>query len=73
VNSEASEGARNRTLASLAGHLLRNRIDPWVTLDLLTAWNQTRCRPPLSENEVMTTVASIARREINRRENRHAH
>jgi putative DNA primase/helicase len=73
VNAEASEGARNRTLASLAGHLLRNRIDPWVTLDLLTAWNQTRCRPPLAETEVMMTVASIARREINRRERRHAH
>lgn len=73
VGSEASEGERNRTIASLAGHLLRNRIDPWVTLDLLTAWNQTHCRPPLSENEVVGTVCSIARREINRREDRRAH
>lgn len=73
VTREASEGERNRTLASLAGHLLRNRIDPWVTLDLLMAWNQTRCRPPLAGTEVMMTVASIARREINRRERRHAH
>jgi putative DNA primase/helicase len=73
VGGEVSEGKRNRTIASLAGHLLRNRIDPWVTLDLLAAWNQTHCRPPLSENEVVTTVRSIARREIDRREDQRAH
>ena len=65
-----AEGERNRTIASLAGHLLRNRIDPWVTIHLLRAWNQTRCEPPLADVEVVRTVRSIARREIERREGR---
>jgi Bifunctional DNA primase/polymerase, N-terminal/Primase C terminal 1 (PriCT-1) len=73
VGSEVVEGERNRTLASLSGHLLRNRIDPWVALDLLQAWNRARCNPPLADAEVMATVRSIARREIDRRENRHGH
>jgi hypothetical protein len=71
VGEVALEGQRNRTLASLTGHLLRNRIDPWVALDLLRAWNRTHCSPPLGDVEVTATVRSIARREIARRESRH--
>lgn len=71
VSARITEGERNRTLASLSGHLLRNRIDPWVTLDLLQAWNRTHCSPPLGEAEVAATVRSIARREISRREEHH--
>lgn len=63
----AVDGERNVTLAKLAGLLLGRRIDPHVCLDLLLAFNATRCRPPLPENEVVTTVASIARRECTRR------
>ena len=71
VSAVIAEGERNRTLASLSGHLLRNRIDPWVTLDLLQAWNRTHCCPPLAEAEVAATVRSIARREISRRQGHH--
>jgi hypothetical protein len=67
-----AEGERNRTIASLAGYLLRNRIDPWVTIDLLRAWNRARCAPPLCDEEVIRTVRSIARREVERREGRDA-
>lgn len=72
VGGNVAEGERNRTLASIAGHLLRNRIDPWVTIELLQAWNSSKCNPPLGDAEVMTTVRSIARREIERREGRDA-
>lgn len=72
VSSAVAEGERNRSIASLAGHLLRNRIDPWVTVDLLRAWNRTWCNPPLADAEIVTTVRSIARREIERREGRDA-
>jgi Bifunctional DNA primase/polymerase, N-terminal/Primase C terminal 1 (PriCT-1) len=71
VSAVIAEGERNRTLASLSGHLLRNRINPWVALDLLQAWNRTHCCPPLAETEVLATVRSIARREISRREGHH--
>lgn len=67
VRGVIPEGRRNESLARLAGHLFRNRIDPWVALDLLQAWNQSRCRPPLADAEVLMTLRSIARREINYR------
>ena len=72
VSSCVAEGERNRTIASLAGHLLRNRIDPRVSIELLQAWNRTRCNPPLPDAEVTRTVRSIARHEIERREGRDA-
>jgi hypothetical protein len=54
------EGSRNSTLASLAGHLLRQGVDPKVALELLLAWNRVRCRPPLADDEVAQVVDSIA-------------
>jgi hypothetical protein len=36
------EGRRNDTIARLAGHLLRRRIDPYVALDLCRVWNECR-------------------------------
>jgi hypothetical protein len=62
-----SEGARNDSAARLAGHLLRRHVDPLVTLEMLLAWNATRCRPPLDEDEVVAIVDSIAARELKRR------
>ena len=56
-----AEGARNATLASLAGHLLRQGVDAQVALELLSAWNRERCRPPLPDNEVARVLRSIAR------------
>ena len=55
------EGARNATLASLAGHLLRREVDPEVVMELLLAWNRARCRPPLEDAEVARVVESITR------------
>lgn len=61
------EGGRNHAVAQLAGHLLRRGVDPYVTLELATAWAARRCRPPLDEQEVTATVNSIARTEARRR------
>lgn len=61
------QGQRNETIAAPAGHLFRRYIDPIVVLNLLLAWNQARCYPPLTDDEVAATVDSIARRELQRR------
>ncbi|WP_246189466.1 primase alpha helix C-terminal domain-containing protein [Methylacidimicrobium cyclopophantes] len=61
VREGVQEGERNNTIASLTGHLLWHGVDPAVVLDLLLAWNATRCRPPLSEDEVARAVESIVR------------
>jgi Bifunctional DNA primase/polymerase, N-terminal/Primase C terminal 1 (PriCT-1) len=67
VRDGVTEGARNETIARLAGHFLRRHIDPVVTLEMMTVWNALRCRPPLADAEVQTIVNSIAGRELKRR------
>ena len=63
------EGARNCSLAKVAGHLLRHNVDAFVTLGLLQAWNAMNCMPPLPAGEVEQIVNSIAGKELRRRGN----
>jgi hypothetical protein len=67
VRDEITEGRRNDTIARIAGHLLRRYVDPHVVLELLLAWNATRCRPPLDRADVVLIVNSIAGKELSRR------
>jgi hypothetical protein len=62
-----SEGQRNCSIAKLAGHLLRRRVDPPVVLALMQTFNATRCTPPLSESDITRIVDSIAGKELKRR------
>lgn len=59
-----AEGERNDRLARLCGHLIARNLDERVTLELLLAVNQARCRPPLPEREVTAIVESILRRHL---------
>lgn len=68
VRQGVTEGNRNNAAAKLAGHLLRRYVDPMVTLELVLAWNMTRCAPPLTPSEIKTIVCSIAGRELERRQ-----
>ncbi|MBC7341179.1 MAG: bifunctional DNA primase/polymerase [Clostridia bacterium] len=68
VSEGVTEGQRNNSIAALAGHLLRKYVDPWVVLELCLAWNQVKCRPPLDDDEIVTTVDSVARLEAKRRQ-----
>jgi hypothetical protein len=61
VREGVLEGERNSTIASLSGHLLWHGVDPDVAVELLLCWNAVRCRPPLSDDEVVRTVESIVR------------
>ncbi|WP_428491743.1 bifunctional DNA primase/polymerase [Rhodopila sp.] len=61
------EGSRNDTIARMAGRLLRQDMDGDFVLDLLLAFNESRCVPPLPNAEVKRTVESIARIEMARR------
>ena len=61
VREGVLEGERNSTIASLSGHLLWHGVDPDVAVELLLCWNAVRCRPPLSDDEVVRTAESIVR------------
>jgi Bifunctional DNA primase/polymerase, N-terminal/Primase C terminal 1 (PriCT-1) len=64
VRADIEQGRRNDTLARFAGHLLWHGVDPDVALELLLAWNQLRCKPPLDDSEVASVVHSISRLHI---------
>jgi hypothetical protein len=66
VRGPIAEGARNDSLARLAGYLLRSRPAPRVVLELVRAVNHAHCRPPLPDHEIERIVDSIARRELAR-------
>lgn len=61
------EGERNSRLTQVTGLLLGKNVDPFLTLDLLQAYNLSKCMPPLCQEEVCTIVNSISKLEINRR------
>jgi hypothetical protein len=63
----AAEGARNNSIASMVGYLLRKNVDPRIVLELLRCWNKARNTPPLPEQEVAKVVNSISRLEAQRR------
>lgn len=67
LRNGAGEGTRNDATARLAGYLLRGLLDPIVALEVVRLWNAERNCPPLSEREIIRTVASIAKRELAQR------
>lgn len=67
VASGVGEGRRNKTIASIVGHLLRRHVDLGVCYELALAFNAYRCTPPLTDGEVVTVVESIGKLELKRR------
>lgn len=61
IRTGVKEGARNTTIASIAGHLLWHGVDPDVVTELLLSWNRVRCQPPLVDEEVLRVAQSIIR------------
>jgi hypothetical protein len=67
VSNPVVEGTRDCTLARVTGHLLRKYVDPLVTLELVQAFNERRCVPPLPEDDVVRVVNSVCGIEARRR------
>lgn len=59
------EGNRNSTLCSLAGSMRRRGFSQTAIAAALEAENQSRCDPPLDDEEVEQIVESICRYEPN--------
>jgi hypothetical protein len=60
-------GARNQTIAKIAGLLLRRMPNPTLAAELVACFNAVKCRPPLDSAELKRTLDSIAAREMKRR------
>jgi Bifunctional DNA primase/polymerase, N-terminal/Primase C terminal 1 (PriCT-1) len=67
IREGVGEGQRNASIARLVGHLLHHHVNPPEVLELAYAFNEARCRPPLSSAEVHAIVNSIAGRELLKR------
>jgi hypothetical protein len=62
-----AEGARDSSLTKLTGYLLRRRVDPFVTLELIRMFNVARCSPPLPDSDIDRIVNSVCGAELRRR------
>lgn len=63
VSGKIPSGSRNNELTSIAGKLRRIGCSEAEIYGALSASNQTRCDPPVSEDEVRRIAWSIARNE----------
>jgi len=61
LNGRIREGARNVTLASVAGSLRDRGLDAETICVVLLEVNRSRCEPPLDEAEVLAIGQSIGR------------
>jgi putative DNA primase/helicase len=62
IKQGVGEGGRNVGAAKLAGHYLGRGLGLDETRELLRSWN-AKNDPPMSDEELETTLASIARKE----------
>jgi hypothetical protein len=60
-------GARNQTIARVAGLLFRRLPEPTLAALLVACFNHVKCRPPLEAAELKRTIDSIASKEMQRR------
>jgi hypothetical protein len=61
------EGERHSSLLSLAGKVFGSNLDPIAGYELLHAWNESRCEPPLPREEAESIICDIAAKERDRR------
>jgi hypothetical protein len=65
--SRTYEGAaRQRCLKRLAGQLFRRFVDPFLAAELVKVWNDSRCVPPLSADDVKAIIDAAAKRQLER-------
>jgi hypothetical protein len=64
IHDGVDEGERNSSIARLSGLFLRKYIPPATVLEVMLAFNESRCRPPLEASEVSRIVHSINAREL---------
>jgi hypothetical protein len=64
---EIGEGGRNNALTRYAGRLLSKGIPDDEVLVLVSAVNQTKCKPPIPQTEVNMMVAGLSIREAKKR------
>jgi hypothetical protein len=68
VRDGADDGMRHPSLLKLAGHLFARRVHPQVVLEIAHAYNEARCRPPKSRQEVFKIVNWCAGQQLPRQE-----
>lgn len=67
---DTPDGTRNDTSTKIIGKLLgslKDRNDWGMAWSLVSAWNQSKCNPPLEEVELRRTFESIRERENKKR------
>lgn len=61
ISERIPEGARNGQMLRLAGHLWSKGHSPGQVLEIVRGLNESRCKPPLPDDEIHHIVNSVAR------------
>jgi hypothetical protein len=65
AKERVTDGARHKTFLQFAGLLIANPLlDPYIARELLLAWNEVRCDPPLGTQDCLTMIENLAEREL---------
>lgn len=64
---EIGEGGRNNALTRYAGRLLAKGVPDDEVLMLVSAVNETKCKPPLPQSEINVMIAGLSLREAKKR------
>lgn len=65
--NHTKEGNRNNAATQLAGHLFRRYVDPFLVVEIMHLWNESKVHPPLDTAELNQLINSIASKELRRR------
>ncbi|GAA0788541.1 DUF5906 domain-containing protein [Marinobacterium sediminicola] len=61
IQRNLTDGERTQALTQLCGRLIKERQNDEVAMEMLVAWNQSRCNPPLPLEKLQSTYASVKR------------
>lgn len=61
INTQLVDGQRTKALTQFCGRLVSQGCDDVTAMQMLQAWNDSQCNPPLSDDKLASTYKSIQR------------
>lgn len=61
INTPLMDGQRTKALTQFCGRLVSQGCDDATAMQMLQAWNNSQCAPPLPDGKLVTTYESIKR------------
>ncbi len=63
ISRPTNEGMRHLTATSIAGYLVQHHLPPEVVQELMLAWGEAKCDPPMTAGEIKRIVMDLQKKE----------